>query len=254
MRGLLILLPALLIAQAPPPKAGAARPAAGARPAGTAKPPAPKPAATAKPPAPLELTTDDEKAVYAVGLTMYRQLAQLDLSPAEMEIVKRALADAVANKPLVELSEWSPKVQPFAIARGARVKEREKAASAVYLAKAAAEPGAVKSESGMIYREVRPGTGESPKATDTVKVNYRGTLINGTEFDSSYKRNEPAQFALNAVIKCWTEGVQKIKTGGKSVLICPSDLAYGDQGRPSIPGGATLIFEIELLEIVAAGK
>lgn len=261
MRALLIFLPALLIAQAPPPKAGAAspqqagaKPVAGAKPAARAKPPAPKPAATAKPPAPPPLTTDDEKAVYAVGLTMYRQLSQLDLSPAEMEIVKRALADAVANKPVVELSEWSPKIQPFALARGARVKEREKAASAVYLAKAAAEPGCVKSESGMLYKEVVPGTGESPKATDTVKVHYRGTLVNGTEFDSSYKRNEPAQFPLNGVIKCWTEGVQKIKTGGKSMLICPSDLAYGDQGRPSIPGGATLIFEIELLEIVAAAK
>jgi len=258
MRGLLILLPALLIAQAPPPKAGAAspqqsgaKPVAGAKPAAAAKP---KPPAAAKPPAPPPLTTDDEKAVYAVGLTMYRQLAQLDLSPAEFEIVQRAFADAVANKPVAELSEWSPKIQPFALARGTRVKEREKATSAIYLAKAAGEPGCVKSESGLIYKEETPGTGESPKATDTVKVNYRGTLINGTEFDSSYKRNEPAQFALNGVIKCWTEGVQKIKVGGKSMLICPSDLAYGDQGRPSIPGGATLIFEIELLEIVAPGK
>jgi FKBP-type peptidyl-prolyl cis-trans isomerase FkpA len=96
---------------------------------------------------------------------------------------------------------------------------------------------------------MKVGTGESPKATDTVKVNYRGTLVNGTEFDSSYKRNEPAQFPLNGVIKCWTEGVQRMKVGGKSMLICPSDLAYGEQGRPSIPGNATLIFEIELLEI-----
>jgi FKBP-type peptidyl-prolyl cis-trans isomerase FkpA len=85
-----------------------------------------------------------------------------------------------------------------------------------------------------------------------VKVNYRGTLVNGTEFDSSYRRNEPAQFSLNGVIPCWTEGLQKIKTGGKAVLVCPSNLAYGDDGRPSIPGGAALIFEIELLEIVGA--
>ncbi|HMC61815.1 MAG TPA: FKBP-type peptidyl-prolyl cis-trans isomerase, partial [Candidatus Solibacter sp.] len=254
----------LLIAQAPPPKAGAAspqqtgaKPAAAAKPAAQAKPAAaakPKPAAAPKPPAPPALTTDDEKAIYAVGLTVYRQLAQLDLSPAEMEIVKRALEDAAAKKPAAELSEWGPKIQPFAVARAARVKEREKADSAAYLAKASAEEGAVKTESGMIYKEVRPGTGESPKATDTVKVHYRGTLVDGTEFDSSYKRNEPTQFPLNGVIKCWTEGVQKMKTGGKSMLICPSDLAYGDQGRPSIPGGATLIFEIELLEIVAAGK
>jgi len=122
------------------------------------------------------------------------------------------------------------------------------------VALAAAETGAVKTESGLIYREIQPGTGDSPQPTDTVKVNYRGTLVNGTEFDSSYKRKEPAQFPLNGVIRCWTEGVQKMKTGGKSMLTCPSDLAYGDQGRPSIPGGATLIFEIELLEITGGPK
>jgi FKBP-type peptidyl-prolyl cis-trans isomerase FkpA len=87
-----------------------------------------------------------------------------------------------------------------------------------------------------------------------VKVNYRGTLVDGTEFDSSFRRNQPAQFALNGVIGCWTEGLQKMKAGGKAVLICPSDLAYGDKGRPGIPGGATLIFELELLEIVGAAK
>ena len=133
----------------------------------------------------------------------------------------------------------------------ARVTEHQKAASKAYLEKAAAEPGAVRTASGLIYRELKVGSGDSPKATDTVKVQYRGTLVDGTEFDSSYKRNEPAQFALNRVIPCWTEGLQKMKPGGKAMLVCPSDLAYGDQGRPSIPGGATLIFEIELLEIVA---
>jgi FKBP-type peptidyl-prolyl cis-trans isomerase FkpA len=133
------------------------------------------------------------------------------------------------------------------------VAEKEKAASATYLAKAAAEPGAVKTDSGLIYRELTVGTGESPKATDTVKVHYRGTLTNGTEFDSSYKRNEPTTFPLNGVIKCWTEGVQRMKVGGKSMLVCPSDIAYGNMGHPpAIPGGATLNFEIELLEIVAA--
>ncbi len=119
-----------------------------------------------------------------------------------------------------------------------------------YLEKAAKEPGAVKTSSGLIYRELRPGTGPSPTATDTVKVNYRGTLTDGTEFDSSYKRNEPISFPLNGVIPCWTEGVQKMKVGGKSQLVCPSDIAYGPQGHPPvIPGGATLIFEIELLGI-----
>ena len=209
---------------------------------------APKPAAAA----PAPLTTDEQKTVYALGLMMGQSISMFNLSPAELEIVKRALSDAAAGKPAVELSEWGPKIQPLATSRSAAVAVKEKAASAAYLAKCAAEPGAVKTDSGMVYREVRAGTGASPKATDTVKVNYRGTLVNGTEFDSSYKRNEPAQFPLNGVIKCWTEGVQRMKVGGKSTLVCPSDLAYGDQGRPSIPGGATLVFDIELLDIVPA--
>ncbi len=228
MRGLLLLLPAILLAQAPPPK-----------------PPAPAPASAKEP------MTYEEKTIYAVGLSISRSLSQFDFSPAELELVRQALTDSAAGKPAVDLNAWGPKIQPLAQARGARVAEREKAASTAYLAKAAAEKGAVKTDSGLIYREITAGTGESPKATDTVKVNYRGTLVNGTEFDSSYSRNQPAQFPLNGVIKCWTEGVQKMKVGGKAVLVCPSDLAYGDQGRPSIPGGAALIFEIELLEIVA---
>ncbi len=108
----------------------------------------------------------------------------------------------------------------------------------------------MKTASGLVYKEVRPGTGNSPTATDVVKVNYRGTLPGGTEFDSSYKRNEPATFPLNRVIPCWTEGVQMMKVGGKAQLTCPSSIAYGEAGSPPvIPGGATLIFEVELLGI-----
>ena len=183
---------------------------------------------------------------------MQRSLNEFDLSAAELDILKRALTDAAAGKPAIDIDEWGPKIEAFAAGRAKRVAAREKAASAAYLAKAAAEPGAVRADSGLIYREMSPGTGPSPAASDVVKVHYRGTLINGTEFDSSYRRNEPAQFPLNGVIPCWTEGVQKMKVGGKARLVCPSDLAYGDAGRPSIPGGATLVFEIELLEIVAS--
>lgn len=196
--------------------------------------------------------TDEEKTIYSLGLSIYRSLGQFDLSPAELEIVKRAISDAAANKPAVELNTWGPKIQGLATARQARVADREKASAKAYIDKAAAEPGAVKTDSGLIYHELTPGTGDSPKETDRVKVNYRGTFINGTEFDSSYSRNEPAEFPLNGVIKCWTEGVQKMKVGGKSRLVCPSDLAYGDDGRPGIPGGSTLIFEIELLSIGGA--
>ena len=127
------------------------------------------------------------------------------------------------------------------------------ASSGSYLDKAAAEPGAARTASGLVYRELKAGAGPSPKATDTVKVHYRGTLVDGTEFDSSYKRNEPAQFPLNQVIPCWTEGVQRMKVGGKSQLVCPANIAYGDRGSPPvIPPGATLIFEVELLGIGGA--
>jgi FKBP-type peptidyl-prolyl cis-trans isomerase FkpA len=119
---------------------------------------------------------------------MYQSLAPFDLSPAELELVKQGLADAAAGKPATDLT-WGPKFKTLAQARSARAAEREKATAAAYLGKAAAEPGAVKTASGLIYRELRAGAGASPAATDTVKVNYRGTLVNGTEFDSSYRRN-----------------------------------------------------------------
>ena len=204
-----------------------------------------------KPAAPPPLTTDEEKTVYAIGLVMAQSLNMFNLTPAELEIVKRAVTDAAAGKPAVELKEWGPKIDGMARTRAAAAAEKQKATAAVYLAKVAAEPGAVKTESGLVIKEIKVGEGPSPKATDTVKVHYRGTLIDGTEFDSSYKRNEPAQFPLNGVIKCWTEGVQRMKVGGKATLVCPADIAYGDQGRPSIPGGAALIFDIELLDIIA---
>lgn len=109
---------------------------------------------------------------------------------------------------------------------------------------------AIKTKSGLEYTSLREGTGPTPRASDTVVVNYRGTLLNGREFDSSYKRGRPAEFQLDQVIKCWTEGLQLMKVGGKAELDCPSNLAYGEQGTMgSVPPNATLIFEIELLAI-----
>jgi FKBP-type peptidyl-prolyl cis-trans isomerase FkpA len=119
------------------------------------------------------------------------------------------------------------------------------------LAKAAAEKGAVVSDSGLVYLSLKEGKGANPAATDTVRVHYRGTFPDGKEFDSSYKRGEPASFPLNRVIKCWTEGVQKIKVGGKAKLTCPSAIAYGERGAGGgeIPPNSILQFEVELLGI-----
>jgi FKBP-type peptidyl-prolyl cis-trans isomerase FkpA len=218
---LLVLLPATVFAQAPPAAAGIPQ-------------------------------TDDEKTLYAAGLVLARSLKALDLSAAELEIVRRALADAHAGKPSLDLDEWGPKIQGLAAARGERIVAREKETSAAYLAKAAGAANAIRTDSGIVYTETLAGTGASPTADDRVKVHYRGTLIDGTEFDSSYARDEPAEFPLTGVIRCWTEGVQRMKPGGKARMVCPSDLAYGDRGNNAIPGGAALVFEIELLEIVTA--
>ncbi|MGH7341114.1 MAG: FKBP-type peptidyl-prolyl cis-trans isomerase, partial [Candidatus Rokuibacteriota bacterium] len=136
-------------------------------------------------------------------------------------------------------------------ARLSAVAAAEKKASQGFLEKAATEKGATKTASGLVVSTIKPGTGASPKATDKVKVHYQGTLTDGTVFDSSIQRNQPATFPLNGVIKCWTEGVQLMKVGGKSKLVCPSSIAYGDRGSPpNIRPGAPLVFEVELLEIV----
>ena len=118
------------------------------------------------------------------------------------------------------------------------------------IAKAAKEKGAVKTASGMVYQSIKEGSGKSPGASSVVEVNYRGTLTNGKEFDSSYKRKQSIKFPLSGVIPCWTEGVQKMKVGGKAKLVCPPELAYGARGAgQDVPPNATLIFEVELLDI-----
>src|SRR5262252_5381050 len=195
--------------------------------------------------------TDEQKAFYALGASMARQLGPLQpFTPQEIDMITNGLTDALQNKTLkADPNTMGAKIQEIAKARMSASADAEKKKGQEFLEKTAKEKGAKKTESGLIYEEVTPGSGDAPAPTDTVKVNYRGTLIDGTEFDSSYKRGQPAEFPLSGVIKCWTEGLQHAKVGGKIQLVCPSDLAYGDQGNPSIPGGSTLIFEVELLGI-----
>lgn len=195
---------------------------------------------------------DDQKTLYALGLAISQSLATFSLSETELDMVKNGITDGVLKRPQkVDLQTFGPKIQQLQQSRLAVAAESEKKAGAAFTAKAASEKGATKTESGIVITTIKPGTGSTPKATDTVKVHYHGTLTDGTVFDSSIKRGEPATFPLNKVIKCWTEGVQQIKVGGKSRLVCPSNLAYGDGGSPPIiKPGATLVFEVELLDIV----
>jgi FKBP-type peptidyl-prolyl cis-trans isomerase FkpA len=199
-----------------------------------------------------ELANDEQKTLYALGVAISQNLATFALSESELEIVKSGMSDGVLKRPIkVDMETFGPKIQQLAQARAGAVAEKEKAAGAAFLAKAAAERGAKKTTSGAIVKTLKEGSGAMPTAADKVKVHYQGTLTDGTVFDSSIKRGEPATFPLANVIKCWTEGLQLLKVGGKARLVCPADIAYGDRGSPpTIKPGATLVFEVELLDIV----
>ena len=153
------------------------------------------------------------------------------------------------KKPLVDMEAYKGQIQKMALARRDAQGQKLAAASKNYLEKSAKEKGAVKTASGLVYLPLKEGAGASPAATDKVKVNYRGTFIDGKEFDSSYAAGHPAEFKLNQVVKCWTEGVQMMKPGGKAKLVCPPDIAYGEHGSGAIPANATLVFEVELVSV-----
>jgi FKBP-type peptidyl-prolyl cis-trans isomerase len=210
------------------------------------------PAEAAAPKGPPALVSDDDKTLYALGQIISKNLEAFQLTPQELAIVQSGLADGVNGKTgTVDLAQYGEKIQALHTARSAKLAEKSKAAGQEFLTKAATEKGANKTASGLVMVEETAGTGASPKATDQVKVHYEGKLINGTVFDSSIQRGEPTTFPLNGVIPCWTEAVQLMKVGGKAKVICPPDLAYGERGAPpQIPPGSTLIFEVQLLDIV----
>ncbi|MBW2287212.1 MAG: FKBP-type peptidyl-prolyl cis-trans isomerase [Deltaproteobacteria bacterium] len=199
-----------------------------------------------------ELESDDDKVIYVMGIAMGRNFPSLGLTERETEILYRGLSDQLAGRELaVEPNEYGQKVQALVETRLAVMASEERDASSDFVKQAAAVKGARTTESGLIYLEASEGTGEKPAVTDSVTVHYTGTLRDGSVFDSSHKRGEPASFALNRVIPCWTEALQRMKVGGKATIVCPSDIAYGDRGAPGglIKPGAALKFEVELLSI-----
>ncbi len=204
------------------------------------------------------LATQKQRASYGVGMNVGKsfkhEMIDLDLD-AFTRGFKDVMTDAKLGLTDAELNEAMSKLRTDVQQKVSEAGEKSKKEGTDFLAKNKTEKGVQTTPSGLQYIVIKEGTGPTPKETDTVKVNYRGTLINGTEFDSSYARNEPAVFPVNGVIKGWVEALQKMKVGSKWKLFIPSDLAYGENAQGQIPANATLIFEVELLGIEKpAGK
>jgi FKBP-type peptidyl-prolyl cis-trans isomerase len=246
-------------AQPTPPASGSASAAPAKAQTSTAK----KAPLTAKSASTLTLKTQKEKASYALGMKIGGDLRRQSVNTAvDPAITARGLRDALAGSKAL-LTEDEEKAALTQLQSEIRTKQEAKAKEAsapnrkdgdAFLAANKGKEGVVTLPDGLEYKILTAGTGPKPTASDTVTVNYKGTLIDGTEFDSSYKRGQPATFPVGGVIKGWTEALQLMPVGSKWQLFIPTDLAYGDSGRPGIPPGATLVFEVELISIGEAKK
>ncbi len=199
---------------------------------------------------PIKLRTEEQKSLYGLGLVIARQMEVFNLSPRELQIVKQGINDGVkGRKPKVDFTVYSKKSVELGLARRDALGRQLAAKTPGYMELAAAEEGAKKSSTGGIYLSLKEGEGVSPLDTDKVKFHYRGTLIDGREFDSTYKRNEPDAGLVTESLPCLGEAVKLMKPGGKSRVVCPPETAFAKEGLGVIPPDATLIFEVELLEI-----
>ncbi|OGR75433.1 MAG: hypothetical protein A2X32_13010 [Elusimicrobia bacterium GWC2_64_44] len=196
--------------------------------------------------------TEDQKTLYFLGQAVSSKIKQFDFSADEAKFIVQGFTEALAGEKTKADESYGLKLNAYLAKKQEAIVAKQKEAAKPFLEKMEKEAGAQKlTPSGVIYIPVKAGTGASPTAADMVKVHYHGTFPDGKVFDSSKERGTPAEFPLGGVIPCWTEGVQKMKVGGSAKLVCPSDTAYGDQGAGgTIPGGATLVFEVELLEIL----
>ncbi|MDT7813957.1 MAG: FKBP-type peptidyl-prolyl cis-trans isomerase FklB [Acidobacteriaceae bacterium] len=207
-------------------------------------------------PKPLVLTTEKDKQSYAIGLNVGKSLHRDDID-IDPKIVLQGLQDAMAGGAVL-LTDDQIKTVMTDLQSQVRQKQEEKRLAlaesnkkdgAAFLAANATKPGVVTLPSGLQYKILTPGTGPKPTTADAVVCNYRGTLLDNTEFDSSYKRGQPATFPVTGVIKGWTEALQLMPVGSKWQLFIPADLAYGERGREPIQPNATLVFELELMSI-----
>jgi FKBP-type peptidyl-prolyl cis-trans isomerase FkpA len=200
----------------------------------------------------FKLVTEEDKTFYALGAMLGNQLKDFSLSNKELKALKRGLEDVARGKKseVPNLSSYQKKVKDIFKKRRKENTAEVKKKGELYIERALTQEGVKKTKSGLVYKILKEGNGRRPKATDTVEVHYHGMLINGFVFDSSVDRNKKVSFPLNRVIKGWSEGLQLIKEGGKIKLMIPSELGYGDNGAPpKIPGGATIVFDIELFSI-----
>jgi FKBP-type peptidyl-prolyl cis-trans isomerase len=200
-----------------------------------------------------------EKHSYMLGMNLGKQLKQNDVE-IDYDVYMRGLKDGIAEKTLLTEEQFREAMMAFqqeirdkAMAKRKVESEKARKAGEEFLTANKAKPGITTTASGLQYKVETKGTGKIPTTADTVVCHYRGTLVDGTEFDSSYKRGQPTEFPVTGVIKGWTEALQLMPVGSKWKLFIPSGLAYGDNGSPpKIPGGATLIFDIELIDIKAS--
>ena len=195
--------------------------------------------------------TEDDKVIFAVGEILSGSVKPFSFTDHEMDLVRQGFdAGMHGKKTGIDADSYRTKIQALLTDRVSKGVAAAKAAGQAYRDKAAAAPGASKTASGIIMTTLKPGSGPSPGAEDSVKVEYEGKLVDGTVFDSSKQHGQPLSFKVSGVVPCWSEALQLMSVGAKARLVCPPDLAYGDRGSPpQIPGGSTLVFDVELLAV-----
>ncbi len=200
------------------------------------------------------LKDSNQKFSYGLGMSLGTNLKRSGTDPAQVDfgLLEKGMKDAAEGKTLLTEMEARGAIMAFQTEARKKLAEKNKVAAEEFLAANKGKEGVKTTASGLQYKVLAEGQGDSPKATDNVTVQYKGTLLDGTEFDNSYKRNQPASFGVSQVIKGWTEGLQLMKPGAKFEFFIPPELAYGEAGRPGIPPNALLTFEVELISVQTA--